>query len=411
MKQIVLTLALRYLWGAGKEKNISTMIIICFVSLLIGTFSLAIIVSIMNGFEHATHEKLRGIHASLIMRSPGNELNIQDIAPILRKEFPAISAFAPSAYKQVIIQEPTTDDMSHVVMLRAIDPLYEQEMDTLARTIISPADTSTLSTMLAHDQIIIGKKLAQELALNTGDYVTLLYSTQESPEGRKITLEQHKAIIGGIFATGIDEFDSGLVVCSFVFFNRLFPDEGISQINVRLAHSADERKVLTALQQRFSGLHIYSWKELYPALVSALALEKYAMFFILSLIILVASMNVISLLFMQIIQKRADIAILQAMGLSRMQTRTIFTFMGMIIATTASIIGLILAAIACFILERFPFIQLPDTYYVSHLPAKMEWHIFGFIFLFILFISYCSTQFAIARMRKITIIDLLRFEV
>ena len=155
---------------------------------------------------------------------------------------------------------------------------------------------------------------------------------------------------------------------------------------------------------------MYSWKQRYPALVSALKLEKYVMFFILSLIILVASMNIISLLFMQIVQKRGDIAIFKVLGMADKNLRTIFLKMGMIISILGTLCGLTASLIICYLLKKYPFIQLPDAYYVTHLPVSIELPTYVWIFITITSISFVSTWIATNKTRHINISSLLRFE-
>ena len=134
------------------------------------------------------------------------------------------------------------------------------------------------------------------------------------------------------------------------------------------------------------------------------------MFLILALITLVASMNIISLLFMQIIQKRGDIAILKSMGLSDKKISQIFFYLGMTISTIGSIAGLICSFIAGWFLENYPFITLPDAYYVTYLPAKMEWQIFVIVFVVVILISFLATWIPTRKTRKINISQVLRFE-
>ncbi|TET33765.1 ABC transporter permease, partial [Candidatus Dependentiae bacterium] len=163
------------------------------------------------------------------------------------------------------------------------------------------------------------------------------------------------------------------------------------------------------LRQRLA-LDVYSWQELYPALVSALALEKYTMFFILLLITLIAAMNIISLISMLISQKRADIAMLRAMGIAPQTITAIFMIIGMSVAGVAALLGILCACIASVLLERYPFIELPHVYYVSHLPAHMEWSIVVMVFVVVLLITILATWFAAQRAKSITIAHVLRFE-
>ena len=134
------------------------------------------------------------------------------------------------------------------------------------------------------------------------------------------------------------------------------------------------------------------------------------MFFILALISLVASMNMISLLFMQIQQKRRDIAIFKAMGMSDNCIRSIFLHLGIGITLSASAIGLGIAALAGYLLEKYPFIELPDVYYVSYLPARMEPEIFFVVFIATMLLGFLATWIPSRRSKQIEIAQVLRQE-
>ena len=191
---------------------------------------------------------------------------------------------------------------------------------------------------------------------------------------------------------------------------KLFPDALPTHISLSCAPQADEQASLTKLRARFPSYEVFSWKELYPELMAALVLEKYAMFFILSLIMLVACMNVVSLLFMQITQKRGDIAIMKAMGTADAQVTRLFVWLGMSISLLATLVGLSLAVIASWFLEHYPFIKLPDVYYVSQLPARMEIGLLIQVFVVIMLISFVAIWFPAQKTRTINIADVLRFE-
>jgi lipoprotein-releasing system permease protein len=113
---------------------------------------------------------------------------------------------------------------------------------------------------------------------------------------------------------------------------------------------------------------------------------------------------------MHITQKRGDIAILKAMGMSDNALTTTFLLMGMSITCCATLVGLGLATLASWFLENYPFITLPDAYYVTHLPSKMEWHLLIIVFIVIMCLSFIATVFPAYRTRTINIANILRFE-
>lgn len=423
MNRFVLLLTWRYLFGTTQERTISTMVLICFASILIGTFSLTLVTVIMNGFEKATQEKLRGLHAPIMIEDTADDfLDIEAINQVIKKEFPEIKAISPTNEQQVIIQDPDSGNVSTVVMLKGIDPFYEQAMDTLNQKFVATLDIPDLAhttddnksvdlvDLITDDHVIIGYKLADALNLMPGNEITLLSPQENKSQTRHIALKKHTAIVSGIIRVGIDEIDSALVICSLPFLKELFPNSGITKINVLPQKSDSNLKpIIKKLRERF-GLYVYTWQELYPALVAALMLEKYAMFFILTLITLVASMNIISLLFMYITNKRGDIAILYAMGMSRRQVKYVFIGIGMSVAFVASLCGLLLAFCSGYILEHYPFISLPDSYYVSYLPANMELHLFVIVFIVVMVLTAIATWFPARKTALINIAEVLRFE-
>lgn len=411
MKTVSLFLAWRYLRGPKQERSISLMIKICFIGILIGSCALALVLGVMHGIEKITHEKLQGIHAQIIMRAHGKQLAVNEIAAIFEQEFPEIRAWSPSDTRQAIIQHPDSDDISNVVILKGIDPAREALTTKLKDKITNgtPGHAKTLPGIITGHNIMIGNTLAENLDFFPGDTAYLLITQDRHSHSKKINLERIDTAIGGTFKTGIDEFDAGIIFCTLTFLQEIFPDTGPTQINISLHPDANEQTVIERLRTRFA-LDVYSWQDLYPALVSSLKLEKYAMALILALIILVASMNIVSVIFMQITQKRGDIAILQAIGMHHANIQRIFMWIGMIISVTASVLGIILAFILGSFIEKYPLIELPDVYYVTYLPVHLDAPIVFFVFALILIMSFCATLFSARSTRNINISQVLRFE-
>lgn len=410
MNMTAFFLAQRILLTHVYQKSISTMTLICFAGIFIGSFSLALITAIMNGFEVVIHEKMQGIHANLIIQSYRNGINMDVVSTILRKEFPQITAFSPMATHHILMRtHDQSEDTPIVAMIKGIDPKTEIMTSSLSKKIINPSPALQFSQLFNGDQLVIGKQLAHNNQITVGDTIELLFIRDGQIRGKKIVFDTQSAVVSGIFDTGIDEFDNGVVYCSLPFLEKLLPNIGIEQINVTCTPQVDEHALIQRLHKRL-GLEVYSWKDLYPSLVATLKLEKYVSFFILALILLVASMNIISLLFMQITQKRPDIALLRAIGMSHDSISSIFFIIGMTISCVASFFGLTAALIASWLLQRYPFITLPDTYYVTQLPVAMNGEIIGAVFCVVILFSLFATWLPIQRIRSINISRVLRFE-
>lgn len=406
MNRFPLLLAFRYLWGAQQKKSISTMVVISCLGIFIGSFSLMLTLAIMHGFEVVTCERLQSIHSQIIIRAFGQPINMQALTPVLDSEFPEIAAYSPTVMQQVIIRNPHTEDISTVVAIKGIEQNKGWSVSSLAQK-ISPINNQSTETMLDNNKIIIGKKLAESLDVTLNDTVTLLFAPEETKR-KKINLVEKKVVIGGFFSTGIEEFDMGLIFGSLFLIHELFPDAGVTHLQIKLKEDTDEAATIKKLRHRLQ-MEVYSWKDLYPALVSALKLEKYVMFVILALISLIASMNIISLIFMQINQKRADIAILRAYGMTACAIRMIFLFMGGLIASVSCIAGIMCAVLCCLFLKQYPFITLPDAYFVTHLPVHLELSHIIFVFLCCMVLSFIGIWIPLRRTEEINITEVLRY--
>ena len=375
------------------------MLGVCFSGIFIASFALALILSIMNGFEQTTHKKLQGMHADIIMQAPGQHINFQALQPILQTCSP-IAAFSPSDVQQGLITNQTSDEMPLVVMIKGIEPTSEAQTTCLEQFIIS--SDKKLPVVVHGDSILIGYKLAQQLEATCNDTVQLLVPIDQTTKKNTIQLQSITVNIGGVFKSGIEEFDTNLVICSLDFLNSILPESGISFINIKTKPGIDSHKLIEQLQER-TGLDVYSWKELYPALVSALKLEKYAAFLVLSLIVLVASMSILSLVYMFITYKRTDIAILQAMGAPKRTIRGVFILIGMILSTLASSAGLLCAFLVGIFLKNYFVITLPDAYYTTTLPVSPEPKLFVIIFLTILLLTLLATVIPLYNLKGDTI--------
>jgi lipoprotein-releasing system permease protein len=451
MKNLSSMIAWRYLRFKGKDKNISFMIKLCFLGIFIGTFSLMLTLIITSGFEKAIHKKMQGINAQIIINAPGGDrLDYVQIRQAILKEFgPKIHGISGSSLKQAILER---NNLQSVVFIKGVDEDQESQVTNIQEKIINSINPGQqknhdfLKNLLKENQIIIGHKMAKEHNLKINDHVKMMIP--EASGKKRISLKKQNVIIAAIFDIGLEEFDNNFAFSSLDFLNETFDLEGVEQIVISLKndtkfklskfvtdlrskklfnvpnlvfqflsykiksffYDANESECIEELKQRFSHLTICSWKDLYPALVSSLKLEKYVMFFILTLISLVASMNMISLLFMQVQHKRRDIAIFAAMGMSNQIVRSIFLKLGLVITISASLTGLVSAALAGLLLQKYPFINLPDVYFISYLPVHMELEIFCIVFFVTILIGFFATWLPARKTKQIKVVSVLREE-
>lgn len=380
------------------------MVSICVMTLILSTMSLALVAAIMQGFEEKTYEKLQGIHPDITLRSYRDPLDYEKILSTLTSEFGSeIIGITPFSLQQVLI----TDDQQQpqtIITLMAVDP------GSLHSVIKLPLiqDNQTLATIVSGQTIVIGAPLAQQLSLLTHD-TTQLWYLQEPITSKKATFDQVTVRIGGLFKTGVDEFDGRSAITSLSFFETLFPQEGIKQIGIKVAPHVATREFAQKLKERFA-LDAYRWQDLYPGLLAALVLEKYVAIAVLALMTLIASATLLALICMYLITKRRDIAILRALGLDEGSIKKTFMLIGVSITLFSTIIGLVLAALISFALEYGQLIKVPDVYYTSYVPAHLTLPMIVGILLLMTLLSCIATFVPIHLMRSIHVAHLLKFE-
>lgn len=397
----IIFFARAFLGGVRGDRSLSLMTIVCWMSIFIGSCALALVIAIMHGFEQATHTTLKGIHTDIIIKSYGAPLNSDALKTALTP-IKTIKATCPRAQHHAILGTQTIHT-NNVVIVTGIDPLYEEQASNLQAAIIHPAGTR-LSTLLTTESILIGQRRAKSMRLEPGDTTTIHFVDPE--DDQPTGMEEQEVIIAGTFKTGIDEFDANVIICSLTLFEELFGNR-VQTLGIRVQPGTEQATLAAIKKIVGKKLKVFTWQQLYPAVLSALALEKYALILILALIILVASMSIMSLLYMLITQKQRDIAILQSMGMSLRSVQAIFATMGGFLVITATIAGLICATLAAYAIERIH-ICVPDVYYIDHIPAHVTLGMYVQVISLIMLLSSIALLVPLARIRSMRIGHILR---
>ncbi len=400
-------LAWRYIRGSYNNTSISTLTKVCFLGITISTLSLTIELFIMDGFDKALTQKMQSIYPQLMLEAPQeNSFEFNAIKNLLNKNYPgAIQACAPVHTKRIVIQSSGSSTAS-AVYFKAIDPLQENNVSSLQEKLLY---SHSLITALEKNKVIIGTTLADFLDVRIGDTITILFSAEDEFDTKNLNFKSMTVTVGEILKTGIIQYDKYLLIGSHDLMKTITGEDLVTEIGIRLSPHINETEFAQTLEKDFKT-EVNSWKTLYPALVSAAKLEKYVMFFLLALIVLIATTNLIALLFIQITHKRTDIALLQTLGMSKKSIINIFVFMGFFITLFATLCGLIGAYAIGWVLQTYPFIHLPDSYYVSTLPICMNYVTIGIVLIITLSISLIITFLTARTAQSISITNTLRFD-
>ena len=385
------------------------MMLICGFSIMLGACALTLVSAIMNGFDHETRTLIQGISSDIIITAGHKSIRYDALRRFLEQNFPHdITGISPNTREHALIQvhhQAGAELETSPILIVAIDPTTEPHISRLHTMITQAVPHDSFAQLFDNDGCLIGESLAHALALSPGQTVTLVYNPEHSGDA---VMEKYSVPIRGFIKTGIDELDTHILVCSLSLVTHLFSSRGITQVGIKLRSPHKQKAVLERLHRELPEMTSYAWQDLYPALLSALTLEKYAMFLILLLITLVASMNIVALLFMYITSKKEEIALLQTMGASARSITAIFTMIGVTIASTGAVIGIIIAVISSYALNTYKLIPLPDVYYVTHVPALLETTTLCTVFLLVVFISFIASYIPARRIQRLSVASILK---
>jgi lipoprotein-releasing system permease protein len=220
----------------------------------------------------------------------------------------------------------------------------------------------------------------------------------------------HKFKVTGIFKTDMYDYDANIVYAGLENLARIFNNGMVSGIGVDCASSADYQQVKIKILERLGrDFIVTTWEERNRNLFSAIKLEKLAMFVILTLIVIVACFGIIGVLVMTVMEKRKDIGILKAIGVSKKGIVSIFSMQGFIIGSAGVTIGLLGGMLASFLLERF--VRLPrEVYYIDRIPVKFQAMDSFIIVSVALIISLLSSIYPAYKASSLDPVEALRYE-
>jgi len=387
----------RYLTTKRKEKFISLISIISILGIAIGVMALIIVIAVMSGFDKDLHDKIVGNYAHINLTSFKAIENgeYEDISKKISAN-PHVKGVSPYIQGQVLIKE---GNRYFAVGLRGIDPASESKV-TKVKEYIRQGSIDDLKD----NGIIIGKELAGYMGLELNSVLNFY-----SPMGKLYALK-----IVGIFNSGMYDYDLNLVFTNLKSAQDVFglPNQ-LTAVAIRLDNADLAAQVREDLYSRLGfNYNLKTWIEANQNFFAALKLEKLTMFIILTLIILVASFNIISTLIVMVVEKTKDIGVLRALGMSAQSIRKIFTYQGLIIGILGTGLGALAGITLCFLLKKYQFIKLPqDIYYIDRLPVSIQlWPDMVLIILSALVIILVATIYPATRASKLKPVEALRYE-
>lgn len=422
-----LFISLRYLKAKRKSAFISIITLISTAGVALGVMALIIVLAVMTGFELDLKEKILGTNAHIVVLKTGGA--IDDYVSLQEKleKYKGVLASTPFIYNQVMIA--SGKNVSGVV-LRGIDPESDSKVTNLHKAMISGRLSALLpepgSMLFDQDSepprpgLVIGKELARNLNLFVGDKVNIVSPMGNiTPLGMVPKMKGYRVV--GIFHTGMFEYDSTL---AYVWLKDaqsfLGMGDSVTGIQLKVAdvYATSE---LTRQINKDLGLsyHARDWMQMNKNILFALKTEKVVMFIILTLIVLVAAFGIASTLFMLVMEKTRDIAILKSMGATGTSIMKIFILEGLIIGTTGTALGVCSGLLIAKNLESI--VQLVqrvtgfelfsrDVYYLDRFPSHVVTADVLIISATALLISFIATLYPSWQASRLLPSEALRYE-
>ena len=405
------TIAKRYLLPGKGEAFIALVASISIGVVMLSVAMLVIVMSVMNGFRAELLDKIVGLNGHAIVQAYGGRLDDWENVLEEVRATPGVVDASP------LIEQPLLTSFNGRVEAVLVRGNTDQDIAELGSKVVA-GDIARLQA--GTSTVAIGSRLAQNIGATVGDTITII-----NPQGRSTPFgtvpRQVGYTIGAIFEVGIYDYDGSFVVMPMADAQTLLLiGDTVGMIEVTVTDPDEVETILAPVQESLAGRAIVSdWKTINASLFEALQVERVAMAFALSFMVLVAAFNILSSLVMLVRAKTRDIAIMRTMGATRKSLLKIFVTTGFTVGAIGPVPGLILGAVVLFF--RQPIVEFigavtgqdlwdPQVRFLSTLPARADPVEIAMIVLLALALSFLATLYPALKASSTDPVQVLRYE-
>ena len=406
-------LALRYLRSRRKEGFISVIAGFSFIGIMLGVATLIIVMAVMNGFRNELFSKILGLNGHVIVNKiGGNFEDYQQIADRIAR-VPGVKTVMPLIEGQVMV---TSAVQATGGLVRGMSENGLRGLPLVANNI----RYGTINGFETQTGIAIGTRLANLLRVNVGDSIMLV-----SPKGATTTFgnapRTKPYVVTALFEMGMSEYDRTMIFMPLAEAQRYFSrGPEVDALEVVVDNPGQVDHFVKAIRAAAGPtVHVSDWRQRNETFFTVLEVERNVMFIILSLIVLVAALNIISGLMMLVKDKGRDVAILRTMGATRGAMMRVFLITGASIGVVGTLAGLVLGVVFCLNIEVLRELMAwvtsttifdPNVYYLTRLPADMDLGETASIVGMALVLSVLATLYPSWRASTLDPVEALRYE-
>ena len=406
-------LSLRYLRSRRKEGFISVIAGFSFLGIMLGVATLIIVMAVMNGFRKELLDKILGLNGHLLVQPLETPLTDWDAVAQRISAVGGIRLAAPIVEGQALASSPFN---SAGVLVRGIRSADLVKLGSVANNL----KQGTLDGFDGGQGLAIGRRLSDQLSVRAGDNITLVAPRGAvTPMGTTPRIKTYK--VAAVFEIGMSEYDGAIVFMPLpeaqLYFNRAGDVTAIEVYTTNPDRIDNFRRLVTDAANR--PIFMIDWRQRNATFFNALQVERNVMFLILTLIILVAALNIISGLIMLVKDKGGDIAIMRTMGATQGSVMRIFLITGASIGVVGTIAGFLLGLVICQNVESIrQFLSWmtrtelfsPELYFLSRLPAEMDVGETTAVVVMALTLSLLATLYPSWRAARLDPVEALRYE-